>query len=368
MAMEVQGALNPTRIKVVGVGGGGCNAVNRMFMDGIEDVEIYAVNTDVQHLGSLSVPHKIQIGEKVTRGLGAGARPEVGEQAALEDVDKIKEILKDTDMLFVAVGLGGGTGTGAAPVIAQTAREMGILTVAVATLPFNFEGPRRMKVALEGLERLKENVDTYIVIHNQKLQEIGNKVLTVKDAFKEVDNILSKAVRGITNIISTSAMINVDFADVRTVMEEGGLALIGMGEGRGEGKIDTAVDQAITSPLLEGNSIEGARRLLVTLWVSEDVPFNEVEQAINSIMERAHNEPLIIFGAVLEEGVDNFLRVAVVATDFDKAESGREEEENLFRIIKREPQSLKKAVPEENINPVEPEEEIPAILRRKRKI
>jgi cell division protein FtsZ len=366
--MEVQGSLNPTKIKVVGVGGGGCNAVNRMFTDGIEDVEIYAVNTDVQHLSSLSVPHKIQIGEKVTRGLGAGARPEIGEQAALEDVDKIKDILKDTDMLFIAVGLGGGTGTGAAPVIAQTAREMGILTVAVATLPFKFEGPRRMEAALAGLDRLKDNVDTYIVIHNQKLQEIGNKVLTVKDAFKEVDSILSKAVRGITNIISTSAMINVDFADVKTVMESGGLALIGMGEGRGEGKIDAAVEQAITSPLLEGNSIEGAKRLLVTLWVSEDVPFNEVEQAINGIMDKTRNEPLIIFGAVVEENVENFLRVAVVATDFERVESSGVEEENVFRVIKRDSQPLKKAVPEEGINPVEPEEEIPAILRRKRKI
>ena len=366
--MEIQGAVNPTRIKVMGIGGGGCNAVNRMFLDGIEDVEIYAINTDVQHLSALSVPHKIQIGEKVTRGLGAGARPEVGEQAALEDIEKVKDVLKDTDMLFIAVGLGGGTGTGAAPVIAQTAKEMGILTVAVATLPFNFEGPRRMKVALEGLDKLRDNVDTYIVIHNQKLHEIGNKVLTVKDAFKEVDNILSKAVRGITNIISTSAMINVDFADVRTVMEEGGLALIGMGEGRGEGKIDLAVEQAITSPLLEGNSIEGAKRLLVTLWVSEDVPFNEVEQAINGIMERAHHEPLIIFGAVLEEGVENFLRVAVVATDFDKAQAKEAEEESLFRIIKRETPPVKRVVPEEGISPVEPEEEIPAILRRKRKI
>ncbi len=361
-------SLNPTRIKVVGVGGGGCNAVNRMFSDGIEDVDIYAVNTDVQHLSSLSVPHKIQIGEKVTRGLGAGARPEIGEQAALEDVDKIKDILKDTDMLFIAVGLGGGTGTGAAPVIAQTAREMGILTVAVATLPFKFEGPRRMESALAGLDRLKDNVDTYIVIHNQKLQDIANKVLTVKDAFREVDNVLSKAVRGITNIISTSAMINVDFADVRTVMESGGLALIGMGEGRGEGKIDVAVEQAITSPLLEGNTIEGAKRLLVTLWVSEDIPFNEVEQAINGIMDRTHNEPLIIFGAVLEEGVENFLRVAVVATDFEKTQAEGVKDEGVFRVIKRESQPLKKVVPEEGISPVEPEEEVPAYLRRKRKI
>ncbi len=366
--MDSQGSLNPTRIKVIGVGGGGCNAVNRMYLDGIEDVEIYAVNTDVQHLSSLAVPHKIQIGEKVTRGLGAGARPEIGEQAALEDVDKVKDILRETDMLFIAVGLGGGTGTGAAPVIAQTARDMGILTVAVVTLPFNFEGPQRMKVALEGLEKMKENVDTYIVIHNQKLQEVSNRTLTFKNAFREVDSVLSKAVRGITSIISTSAVINVDFADVKTVMERGGLALIGMGEGEGEGKIDTAIEQAITNPLLEGGSIDGARRLLVTLWVGENISFDEASDVINSIRDRAHNEPFVIFGAVLEEGSENLLRVAVVATDFDRGETEKEEEETMFRVIRKEPQNLRKAVPEDTISPVEPEEEVPAYLRRKRRI
>jgi cell division protein FtsZ len=264
--MEV---VNPTRIKVFGIGGGGSNAVNRMYLDGIEGVELFAINTDIQHLTSLSVPNKIQIGEKVTRGLGAGARPEVGEQAALEDIDKIKDVLRNTDMLFLAVGLGGGTGTGAAPVIAETAKEMGILTVAVVTKPFNFEGQKRMQVALEGLEKLKEVVDTYIVINNQKLVEVAEKNFSIKDAFKMVDDVLSKAVRGITSIVVTPALINVDFADVRTVMERGGLALIGMGEG----KKDLAIEQAIASPLLEGNTVAGARRLLVTLWVSEDVPF-----------------------------------------------------------------------------------------------
>jgi cell division protein FtsZ len=227
--MEV---VNPTRIKVFGIGGGGSNAVNRMYLDGIEGVELFVVNTDIQHLTSLSVPNKIQIGEKVTRGLGAGARPEVGEQAALEDIDKIKDVLRNTDMLFLAVGLGGGTGTGAAPVIAETAKEMGILTVAVVTKPFNFEGQKRMQVALEGLEKLKEVVDTYIVINNQKLVEVAEKNFSIKEAFKMVDDVLSKAVRGITSIVVTPALINVDFADVRTVMERGGLALIGMGEGK----------------------------------------------------------------------------------------------------------------------------------------
>jgi len=355
--MEV---VNPTRIKVFGIGGGGSNAVNRMYLDGIEGVELFAINTDVQHLTSLSVPNKIQIGEKVTRGLGAGAKPEIGEQAALEDIDKIKEVLRNTDMLFLAVGLGGGTGTGAAPVIAEAAREMGILTVAVVTKPFNFEGQKRMQVALEGLERLKEVVDTYIVINNQKLVEVAEKNFSIKDAFRMVDDVLSKAVRGITNIVVTPALINVDFADVRTVMEKGGLALIGMGEGRK----DIAIEQAIASPLLEGNTVAGARRLLVTIWVSEDVPFRDVEETISRIRESAHDDALIIFGAVLEKDKENFMRVAVVATDFENAV-----QQAQFRVVKKEQKPIQKVVPESTVEPVQPDiEELPAYLRRKKKI
>jgi len=355
--MEV---VNPTRIKVFGIGGGGSNAVNRMCLDGIEGVELFAINTDIQHLTSLSVPNKIQIGEKVTRGLGAGARPEIGEQAALEDIDKIKEVLRNTDMLFLAVGLGGGTGTGAAPVIAEASKEMGILTVAVVTKPFNFEGQKRMQVALEGLERLKEVVDTYIVINNQKLVEVAEKNFSIKDAFKMVDDVLSKAVRGITSIVVTPALINVDFADVRTVMEKGGLALIGMGEG----KKDFAIEQAIASPLLEGNTVAGARRLLVTLWVSEDVPFRDVEETIGRIRESAHDDALIIFGAVLEENKENFMRVAVVATDFENAV-----QQAHLRVVKKEQRTLQKVVPEPTVEPVQPDiEELPAYLRRKKRI
>jgi cell division protein FtsZ len=355
--MEV---VNPTRIKVFGIGGGGSNAVNRMYLDGIEGVELFVVNTDIQHLTSLSVPNKIQIGEKVTRGLGAGARPEVGEQAALEDIDKIKDVLRNTDMLFLAVGLGGGTGTGAAPVIAETAKEMGILTVAVVTKPFNFEGQKRMQVALEGLEKLKEVVDTYIVINNQKLVEVAEKNFSIKDAFKMVDDVLSKAVRGITSIVVTPALINVDFADVRTVMERGGLALIGMGEG----KKDFAIEQAIASPLLEGNTVAGARRLLVTLWVSEDVPFRDVEETIGRIRESAHDDALIIFGAILEENKENFMRVAVVATDFENAV-----QQAQLRVVKKEQKPLQKVVPEPTVEPVQPDiEELPAYLRRKKRI
>jgi len=355
--MEV---VNPTRIKVFGIGGGGSNAVNRMYLDGIEGVELFAINTDIQHLASLSVPNKIQIGEKLTRGLGAGARPEIGKQAALEDIDKIKEVLRNTDMLFLAVGLGGGTGTGAAPVIAEAAKEMGILTVAVVTKPFNFEGQKRMQVALEGLERLKEVVDTYIVINNQKLVEMAEKNFSIKEAFKMVDSVLSRAVRGITSIVVTPALINVDFADVRTVMEKGGLALIGMGEG----KKDLAVEQAIACPLLEGNTVAGARRLLITLWVSEDMPFRDVEETINKIRESAHDDALIIFGAVLEKDRENFMRVAIVATDFENAV-----QQVQFRVVKKEQKPIQKVVPESTVEPVQPDiEELPAYLRRKKKI
>ncbi len=367
-SLEGYNGLNPTRIKVIGVGGGGSNAVNQMVLDGIDGVDVFAVNTDLQHLSRLKVPNKVQIGEKVTRGLGAGSNPEIGEQAAFEDVDKIKEILKDTDMLFIAVGLGGGTGTGAAPVVAQVAKEMGILTVGVATLPFRFEHRVRKEIALKGLEKLKETVDTYIIIHNDRVGQVANKMLSFKDAFREVDSILSRVVRGVTNTISSYAVINIDFADVKTIMESGGLAVIGMGEGRGEGKIEAAVQQAISNPLLEGNSIEGAKRLLITLWVSEDVPYPEVEEAITTITEQSNQDPLVIFGAALEENDEDLLKVTVIATDFEKADEIAREEPGTFKVIKREQPEMKKAIPEEGIQPVEPDDNLPAYLRRKRRI
>ena len=362
--------LNPCKIKVIGVGGGGSNAVNRMYEDGIDGVELYAINTDVQHLNSLKVPNRIQIGEKVTRGLGAGARPEIGEEAALEDIDKIKEILRDTDMVFIASGLGGGTGTGAAPVIAKTAKEMGILTVAVATLPFKFEGKRKMELALGGLEKLKESADAYIVIHNQKIGELSNKALSIREAFKEVDAVLSRAVRGITSIVVTPAVINVDFADIRTTMEDGGLAIIGMGEGKGEEKAEVAVEKAITNPLLEGNSIEGAKRLLVTLWTSEDVPFSVIDEVMEKISQRVHDEAQIIFGAVLESDKEDFLRVAIVATDFPEERFKVEGKEVSFKVIKNEDKVKPiEEKPKETPKRVEifEEEEIPAYIRRKQK-
>jgi len=320
-------AKNPSKIKVFGVGGGGSNAVARMYTEGLQDVELYIVNTDLQHLNSLPVPNKIPIGESITKGLGAGSKPEVGEAAAKENIETIKEAMDGADMVFIAAGLGGGTGTGASPVIAQAAKELGILTVAVVTKPFDFEGPRRAKIAEEGLNKLKDVVDTYIVIHNQRLTTIAGKKFTFAEAFKLVDDILYKAVKGITDIILVPGLVNVDFADVKTIMENGGKALIGVGSGKGESKVDDAVQEATNSPLLDGTSIEGARRLLINLEVSSDLSYGDVEETVAQIKEKAHQDAHIIFGATLNMDIEDEIRITVVATDF--------EDDNVDRRIKR---------------------------------
>lgn len=316
-------AKNPTRIKVFGVGGGGSNAVARMYQEGINDVELYIVNTDLQHLNFLSVPNKIHIGESSSRGLGAGSKPEVGREAAMESLDKIKEALEGADMVFIAAGLGGGTGTGASPVIAQAAKEMGILTVAVVTKPFSFEGKVRYRIAEEGLEELKEKVDTYLIIHNDRLLQVAGKNVSFINAFKLVDNILYRSVKGITDMIMIPALINPDFADVKTVMENAGKALIGIGVGRDENKIEGAVESATSSPLLEGTSIQGAKRLLVNVEVSMDLSFQEVNEVISKIRDLAHEEAHIIFGASMLQDVEDEIRVTVIATDF--GEHGKSE-------------------------------------------
>ncbi len=308
--------LNPTVIKVIGVGGAGCNAVNRMVQDGIEGVEVYAINTDVQHLALLDVPNKIQIGEKITRGLGAGSKPEIGEQAALEDIEKIKEIIQDADMVFIAAGLGGGTGTGAAPVIAQVAKDMGKLTVAVVTLPFRFEGKQRMEIARKGLERIKETTDAYIVVHNQRLLEMDTTSLKLSEAFKMVDEVLSKAVRGITKVVVEPALINIDFADVQTVLRGGGLSLIGLGSASGENRIEEAIDQAIRSPLLEGESISGASKLIVTFWADENITLADLDRAMQKIEEELASDNLVVFGATILPEPDKF-EVTIIATGFE---------------------------------------------------
>ncbi|PMP62890.1 MAG: cell division protein FtsZ [Sulfurihydrogenibium sp.] len=310
-------AKNPTKIKVFGVGGGGSNAVARMYQEGLQDVELYIVNTDLQHLNFLPVPNKIHIGESISKGLGAGSKPEIGREAALESLDKIKEALEGADMVFIAAGLGGGTGTGASPVIAQAAKEMGILTVAVVTKPFSFEGKVRQKIAEEGLEQLKEKVDTYLVIHNDRLLQVAGKNVSFSQAFKLVDSILYKSVKGITDLILVPALVNPDFADVRTVMENAGKALIGVGSAKGDNKIEEAVMSATTSPLLEGTSIQGARRLLINVEVSPDLSFQEVNEAVSQIRELAHEEAHIIFGAAIINDTEDEIKITVIATDFE---------------------------------------------------
>ncbi len=365
--------LNPTVIKVIGVGGAGCNAVNRMVEDGIDGVEVYAVNTDVQHLSLLKVPHKIQIGEKITKGLGAGSRPEVGEQAALEDIEKIKEIVQDADMVFIAAGLGGGTGTGAAPVIAQVAKELGKLTVAVVTMPFRFEGKQRMEIARKGLERIKETTDAYIVVHNQRLLEMGLPDLKLSEAFKMVDQVLSKAVRGITKVVVEPALINIDFADVKTVLSDGGLSLIGLGTATGDNRIEEAIDQAIHSPLLEGESIKGASRLIVTFWADENVTLADLDYAMQKIENELASDNLVVFGATLVPETDKF-EVTIIATGFEQPPSYRKEgltqkiakkieETSLSAPVEEKPISQPSTRREESIS-----SEIPAILRKLRRM
>ncbi len=361
-------AINPTVIKVIGVGGAGCNAVNRMVEDGIEGVEVYAVNTDVQHLATLKVPNKIQIGEKITRGLGAGSKPEIGEQAALEDIDKIKEIIQDADMVFIAAGMGGGTGTGAAPVIAQAAKDLGILTVAVVTMPFRFEGRKRLEIAKEGLERIKQSTDAYIVVHNQKLLEMGLPDLKLSEAFKKVDEILSKAVRGITKVVVEPALINVDFADVRTVLKDGGLSLIGLGSAKGDNRIEEAIDQAINSPLLEGESISGASRIIVTFWADENITLADLDYAMQRIENELAADNLVVFGATLVPDTDQF-EVTIIATGFEQSPSFRRE--NLQAKAKVSSQSAKeekKSQPQARKTEEKTGEELPPVLRRLRRL
>jgi cell division protein FtsZ len=334
-------AKNPTKIKVFGVGGGGSNAVARMYQEGLQDVELYIVNTDLQHLNYLPVPNKIHIGESISKGLGAGSKPEIGREAALENLDKIKEAMEGADMVFIAAGLGGGTGTGASPVIAQAAKEMGILTVAVVTKPFSFEGKVRQRIAEEGLSQLKERVDTYLVIHNDRLLQVAGKNVSFANAFKLVDNILYRSVKGITDLILVPGLINPDFADVKTIMEKAGKALIGVGSGRGENKIEEAVMTATSSPLLEGTSIQGAKRLLINVEVSPDLSFMEVNEAVSQIREFAHEEAHIIFGASIINDVEDEIKITVIATDFEderKSESKPSSKTRPSGIIeKKEP-------------------------------
>jgi cell division protein FtsZ len=307
------------KIKVVGVGGAGGNAINTMIHSGLDGVEFIAANTDTQALSSNAAPGRIQLGINLTRGLGAGATPEVGRKAALEDVQRIAELLQGADMVFVTAGMGGGTGTGAAPIIAQIARDQGALTVGVVTKPFQFEGRRRLKNALAGLEELRQSVDTIITIPNEKLLTVADDDMSMLEAFRRADDVLLQAVRGISDLIVRSGIINVDFADVRTIMSCTGKALMGTGYGRGPNRALEAADVAINSPLLDDISIAGATGILINFTAGPDVKLKEVREAASMVQEAAHEDANIIFGLVTDPNMEDVVKVTVIATGFDNA-------------------------------------------------
>ncbi len=302
------------KIIVVGVGGAGNNAVNRMVDENIGGVEFIGINTDKQALKLCKAPTALQIGEKLTKGLGAGAKPEVGEKAAEENVEELTQALKGADMVFVTCGMGGGTGTGAAPVVAKIAKEMGILTVGVVTKPFKFEAKQRMSNAITGIEKLKESVDTLIVIPNDKLLEIVDRRTTMPDALKKADEVLQQAVQGITDLINVPGLINLDFADVQTVMKDKGIAHIGIGTAKGDDKAIEAVKQAVTSPLLE-TTIEGASHVIIN--ISGDIGLMEANEAASYVQELAGDSANIIFGAMYDDSVQDEAVITVIATGLD---------------------------------------------------
>ena len=310
--------ITGARIKVVGVGGGGGNAVNRMIEAGIKGVEFIVANTDLQALNASKAPMKIQLGGRSTRGLGAGSNPDVGRDAALEDHEKLLDVLEGSDMVFVTAGLGGGTGTGAAPVVASLAIELGALTVAVVTKPFMVEGRKRMQQAEKGLAELRGCVDTIITIPNSKLREVEEKI-TLVDAFRRADDILLQAVQGITDLITTPGIINLDFADVRTVMTGRGVALMGVGEAKGENAASMAMRTALDYKLLEENSISGAKAALINVTGGPHMPLGEIEDAIGMIEAEADENADIIWGSVIREDMSDEIKVTVIATGFDSA-------------------------------------------------
>lgn len=309
--MTSEADVDQANILVIGVGGAGNNAVNRMIDEGIKGVNFACVNTDKQILKRCKAPECLQIGEKLTKGLGAGAKPEIGEKAAEENRDELAEIVKDADMVFVTCGMGGGTGTGAAPVVAQIAKDMGKLTVGIVTKPFKFEGKVRMTNALNGIEKLKESVDTLIVIPNDKLLAICDRRTTMPEALRKADEVLQQGVQGITDLINTPAVINLDFADVNTVMKDKGIAHIGIGEGHGDEKCIDAVKEAINSPLLE-TSIDGATHVIINF--SGDVSMFEADEAATYVRELASEEANVIFGAMYDESCTDSVKITVIAT------------------------------------------------------
>lgn len=318
MALVKPDSARIAKIKVIGVGGGGSNAVSSMVENNeISGVEFIAINTDAQVLLDNSAPTKLQIGEKITKGLGVGGNPEVGSHAAEESIEKIKELMIDSDMVFITCGMGGGTGTGASPVIAKLAKETSALTVGIVTKPFSFEGQRRMTVADEGIEKLRDEVDTLIVIPNQRLMDVIDRKMTLVEAFKVADSILSQAAGGISDIITTPGLINVDFADVKTIMKDAGTALLGLGTGVGENRAQMAARAAVSSPLLD-LSIDGALGVLFNITGGPDMTMFEVDESARIISSSVDPDANIIFGAVVKEDLADQIKITVIATGFDE--------------------------------------------------
>ncbi len=341
-------------IKVIGIGGGGCNAVNRMIESGLEGIEFIAANTDLQALRLSQAPIKIQLGGELTKGLGAGSDPEIGRQAALEDTEKIIELLEGADMLFITSGLGGGTGTGGAPIVASLAVELGALTVAIVTKPFSFEGKKRMIQAEQGLAELQACVDTVISIPNEKLMNTVEPGTSLRDAFKIADDILRQAVQGISDLVTVPGVINLDFADVKTIMSEMGMALMGTGVAEGEGRAVAAARKAINSPLLEETSISGARGILINITGNRNMTLQEVSEASRIIQEAADPEAHIIFGSVLDDQRCDQLKITVIATGFEHPrKASRELEKTDF------PPQV------DTVSPPEIDLEIPTFLRHR---
>ncbi len=367
------------KIKVVGIGGGGSNAVNSMMLTNtIKGVDFIAVNTDAQALLLNQAQTKVQIGENLTRGLGAGGSPEIGRQAAEESREKLKEYLRDCDMVFITCGEGGGTGTGAAPIIAEIAKEQGALTIAVVTKPFRFEGTRRMVTAEEGIMNLKDKVDTLIIIPNQRLLEVIDKKMTLIEAFRVADSVLTQGVQGISDLITMPGLINVDFADVRTVMTNAGSALMGMGTGVGENRAATAARTAFASPLLE-ISIEGAKGVLFNITGGNDLTMAEVDEAAKQIAAQVDPDANIIFGATIDESMVDQVKITIIATGFDETKrklremtASRGQTQTTFAqpFIRQPVQSQtngeKPILPQaEDVPPEEDEFDIPAFLRQR---
>jgi len=352
---------------VLGVGGGGSNAVNRMIEEGVGGIEFTAVNTDAQALLLSNAPTRIRIGDKLTRGLGAGGNPEIGQKAAEESAEELYEVIKGTDMVFIAAGIGGGTGTGAAPVIAQIAKEVGALTIGVITRPFTFEGVKRAHTAEAGIAQLKEHVDTLIVIPNDRLLQIADKRASLQDAFRLADDVLRQGIQGISELITVPGLINLDFADVRTIMSEGGAALMAVGRSSGEDRAKKAAEQAISSQLLD-ITIDGARGILFNVTGGPNLSLFEVNEAAAIIKETAHPDVNLIFGAVIDPTLGDELRVTVIATGFERAGAEARASRKMRTKVEVGVQTPKaRSAPEEfqprafNLDDLD----IPAFLRRR---